>query len=228
MFRNAVILDGNDRAHLSSLGFDVKRYPPRTVIERQGDGGGQAFIVQSGWGNLVMDLPDGGRQIIDYTLAGDVVGLGSVGRQSVRSFVSVTELVVFKIHAKAVFAAIAQSERLTRIFGAALERQRAILIQHLTDLGRRSAPMRTAHFFLELGTRLETAGMATSRQFECPLTQHDLADTLGLTPIHINRVLRQLREQNLLHFNRGRVEFLNRGALAQFAHFNSAYLSWDF
>lgn len=175
-----------------------------------------------------MDLAGGERQLIDFTLAGDVVGLGPDGKLAPRSFMSITELVVFKINARTIFSTFARSERLATVFGGALERQRAILIQHLTNLGRRNAMVRTAHFLLELGARLEAGGMATSREFECPITQNDLADMLGMTTIYVNRVLRQLRERELLSFNRGHVEFLDPARLIRFSDFNGAYVGWDF
>src|SRR6185369_9387132 len=98
--------------------------------------------------------------------------------------------------------------RMIRVFsefprlGAALlwavSRDEAVMVEHLVGIGRRSAIERMAHFFLELGQRLQLVGMATDTKFECPLNQYLLADALGLTAIHVNRVLRQLREQGVI------------------------------
>lgn len=84
--------------------------------------------------------------------------------------------------------------------------------------------MRTAHLLLELGTRLEKANAAKLLGFECPLTQYDLADALGLTAIHVNRMLRELRERGYLEFRHGSVHFLNRQGLERFAGFDPGYL----
>ncbi len=68
-----------------------------------------------------------------------------------------------------------------------------MVVEHLVGIGRRDAAERTAHFLLELGSRLAHVGMGSKADFACPLTQQLLADALGLSAIHVNRVLRQLR-----------------------------------
>jgi len=78
-----------------------------------------------------------------------------------------------------------------------------MVVEHLVSIGRRSAIERTAHFFMELAERLSLIGLATEAEFKCPLSQYLLADALGLSAIHINRVLRQLREQDLLTLQKG-------------------------
>ena len=82
-----------------------------------------------------------------------------------------------------------------------------MVVEHLVNIGRRSAIERTAHFFMELAERLSLIGLATEAEFKCPLSQFVLADALGLTSIHVNRVLRHLREQNLLTLRKGRSGF---------------------
>lgn len=73
-------------------------------------------------------------------------------------------------------------------------------MEHLVDGGRRNTIVRTAHFLLELGARPRLVGLATNRGYSCPLAQPLLADALGLTAVHVNRVLRELREDGLLTF----------------------------
>ncbi|RUY01158.1 Crp/Fnr family transcriptional regulator, partial [Mesorhizobium sp. M7A.F.Ca.US.005.03.2.1] len=100
----------------------------------------------------------------------------------------------------------------------------AVVAQHLTNVGRRSALARTAHLFLELMTRLERIGSVTRNSYECPLTQYDLADALGLTPIHVNRMLRELRERKFLEFRQGHVRVLDQQGLTKFAGFEQEYV----
>ncbi|HET9395878.1 MAG TPA: helix-turn-helix domain-containing protein, partial [Nitrospiraceae bacterium] len=82
-----------------------------------------------------------------------------------------------------------------------------------------SAIERTAHFFLELSERLQLVGLATDREFDCPLNQYVLADTLGLSAIHVNRVLRQLRERKLMTLKDRKVTILDRTKLNALAGF---------
>jgi CRP-like cAMP-binding protein len=97
------------------------------------------------------------------------------------------------------------------------------MTEHLANLGKRSAAVRMLHFFLELGERLEFALQDSRKSFACPLTQNDLADLLGLTSIYVNRMLREIRERNLLVFRHGRVEFLDYEAAVKFSGFEREY-----
>ena len=71
-----------------------------------------------------------------------------------------------------------------------------MVVEHLVNIGRRSAIERTAHFFMELAERLSLVGLATEAEIKCLLSQFVLADALGLTSIHVNRVLRAFRESS--------------------------------
>ena len=97
-------------------------------------------------------------------------------------------------------------------------------VEHLVNIGRRSAIQRMAHLILELCERLQLVGLATPNGFDCPLNQHALADALGLSAIHINRVLRQLRERGLVTLSGHRMLIHDSKALRDLAEYNSSYL----
>jgi CRP-like cAMP-binding protein len=99
-----------------------------------------------------------------------------------------------------------------------------MVVEHLVGIGRRSALIRTAHLLVELGLRLQLVGLGEADGFACPLNQYVLADALGLTAIHVNRVLRQLRERQLLTFRDGRVAFHDLPRLRQLAEHHGGYL----
>ena len=99
-----------------------------------------------------------------------------------------------------------------------------MVVEHLVNLGRRDADGRMAHFLLELGSRLALVGMGSQTGYDCPLTQYHLADALGLSPIHVNRVLKQLREAGLITFRHGRVTIHDHSRLVDLAEFDPAYL----
>ena len=113
--------------------------------------------------------------------------------------------------------------------GAALlwaaSRDEAMVVGHLVNVGRRSVLERTAYFFMELAERLSLVGLATEAEFDCPLSQFVLADALGLTPIHVNRVLRLLREQELLTLRKGTVRIHDLNALRKLAGYQGGYLN---
>lgn len=187
-----------------------------------------AYVLHDGWMCSCKRLPDGGRQIINIQLPGDFVGLNSLFLQtSDQSVEALTDVVVSEVSRSQMLTAMQQSPRLTEAVLWSFARDEAIVAQHLVNLGRRSALGRIAHFLLELGFRLNEVGLGTPTRYECPLSQQLLADALGLTSIHLNRVLRYLRERELLIFSAGTVELLNRAALTQLADFDPSYLEAD-
>lgn len=166
----------------------------------------------------------GERQIADFPVPGDIVGL--YGSGALRpSFTAITDAVVYEISLVPFIATITRSQRLTQLVLDEGARQRSILIEHMTNLGRRSALARTAHLLLELGIRRRMAGVADQGGYECPLTQYDLGDALGLTAIHVNRMLRELRQADALHFHKGFVGFLAEDQLKAIAGFEPSYFT---
>jgi CRP-like cAMP-binding protein len=101
----------------------------------------------------------------------------------------------------------------------------AIIEQHLINVGRRSALARVAHLLLELGTRLQLVGLADEGGYRCPLNQDMLADALGMTNVHVNRMLRKLRELGYAVFRNGYVSFTNKTRLIELADYDPSYLS---
>ena len=193
------------------------------VHERQV--GHHAFILEDGWACSYKLLPDGGRQVIDFPIPGDVIGLRSVLlRASDHSFAAVTDVIVAEVSARQLITAFEQQPRLGIAFLWAASRDEAMVVEHLVNLGRRSALVRTAHFLVELGLRLQLAELGSETGFACPLNQYLLADAVGLTAIHVNRILRQLRERKLLTFREGKVVFHDLARLRQLAGHSSGYL----
>ena len=98
------------------------------------------------------------------------------------------------------------------------------MVEHLVNIGHRNAAERMAHFLLQLGARLSLVGMGSKAGFACPLTQYLLADALGLSAVHVNRVLRKLRESGMVTFHDGFVTFDAYNRLTEFAEFDPTYL----
>lgn len=170
-------------------------------LTRQGESGHVAYILQQGWGCSFKILQDGGRQVITFPVPGDCVGLRSILlRTSDHSFSAITAAQVSRIEVPRILEIFNKFPHLGAAIPWATSRDEAITVEHLASIGRRTAIERTAHFFLELCDRLRMVGLASETEFECPLNQYILADALGLSAIHVNRVLRELRERNLLTY----------------------------
>jgi len=184
------------------------------------------MLLQEGWASCYKDLPDGRRQIITFSVPGDCLGLRSVLlRTADHSFTAITDATVSAVDAPQVLRSVTEFPRLGAALLWAASRDEAMVVEHLVSIGRRSAIERTAHFFMELAERLNLIGLATETEFECPLSQFVLADALGLTSIHINRVLRQLRELNLLTIRKKTVTIHDLAGLRKLAGYRGGYLS---
>jgi CRP-like cAMP-binding protein len=184
---------------------------------------GKAFVLQAGWG---CSYKDGGRQIISFPVAGDCVGLRSVLlRTADHSFSALTDAVVSTVEGSHIMKCVAEFPRLAAALLWAASRDEAMVVEHLVNIGRRSALERTAHFFMELAERLSLIGLATETEFKCPLSQFVLAEALGLTAVHVNRVLRQLRESDLLTLRKGSVRIHDLDRLRKLAGYQGGYFN---
>jgi CRP-like cAMP-binding protein len=210
-------------AEMQSSPMKVKR--GRQLVE-EGQTGHKAFVLQGGWACSYKLLPNGARQIISFPIAGDCVGLRSILlRTADHSFSALTDAVVTPIEGPQVLKCVTEYPRLGAALLWAASRDEAMVVEHLVNIGRRTAIERTAHFFMELAERLSLIGLATQTEFKCPLSQYVLADALGLTAIHVNRVLRQLREQDLLTLRKGSVRIHDLNRLRRLAGFQGGYLN---
>jgi CRP-like cAMP-binding protein len=207
---------------LQATSLIVKR---GNILIREGEAGREAFILQEGWTCSYKDLPSGGRQIISFPIAGDCVGLRSVLLKTAdHSFETLTDAIVSTVDRNSMLRAFSEFPRLGAAILWATSRDEAMIVEHLVSIGRRSAIERTAHFFMELAERLLLIDPSQGAEFKCPLNQHILADALGLSAIHVNRVLRQLRELNLLTAQRGRVTIHDLAGLRKLSGYQGGHL----
>jgi CRP-like cAMP-binding protein len=194
-------------------------------LVHQGRADQATYILVSGWAVAYKILEDGQRQIIDFLIPGDFIGLrGMVSHLSDHSVEPVTDIEVTEVLVADFMTALADTPRLAIAVFWATSRDEAMVVEHLINIGRRDAAVRVAHFLLELGARLALVGLGSKAGYACPLTQYLLADALGLSSVHVNRVLRQLRDKGMVTFRDGFVTFDDYGRLTEFAGFDPEYL----
>ena len=166
----------------------------------QGQSDRAAYILASGWVSSYKILNDGSRQIVDFQIPGDFLGLRSVLLQtSDHGIEPVTDIEVSEVLAADLLDAFSKNLRLATAILWAASRDEAMVVEHLVGMGDQTG-------------------------YLCPLTQYHLADALGLSAVHVNRVLRQLREIGMATFRDGRVTFNDYDRLVDFAEFDSTYL----
>lgn len=220
-----MVLSEDELSILKNLGKAGRRIPAGRDLVYQGQSDKVAYILNSGWAFSYKLLQDGQRQILDFEVPGDFLGLRSILlNMSDHGIEAVTDIEVTELHIDELLEIFSQSPRLMLAVLWAASRDDAMIVEHLIDVGRRSATERMAHYLMELGLRLELVGMADRSGFACPLTQYLLADAVGLSAVHVNRVLRELRENGLLTFRDGCVRFDDYVELSRFAQFDETYL----
>ena len=223
-----VALSADDLAMLDQLHSRRRTFVAGVDLVHQGQSDQAVFILAKGWVCSYKLLPNGGRQIVDFQIPGDFLGLRSVlFRTADHNIEPVTQIEASVIINTDLLEAFARTPRLATAVLWAASRDEAMVVEHLVGIGRRNAQERTAHYLLEFGARLNLVGLATKTGYDCPLSQYMLADALGLSAVHVNRVLRQLREMGLLTFNKGRVTFDDIDGLVAFADFDKADLDHD-
>lgn len=220
-----VALSGRELAVLERLHQRRKNFVAGRDLVHQGQSEQSAYILSAGWVCSYKIQSDGSRQIVDFQIPGDFLGLRSVLlRISDHSLEPIVDIQAAEVLAGDLLEAFAQTPRLAAAILWAASRDEAMVVEHLVDVGRRDAAARMAHFLLELGSRLALVGMGSKEGYDCPLTQYHLADALGLSAVHVNRVLRHLRESGLATFRNGHVTFDDYDRLLELAAYDPAYL----
>ncbi|QDL93258.1 Crp/Fnr family transcriptional regulator [Paroceanicella profunda] len=223
--RAFVAFSGPELAVLDRLHRRKRAFVPGRDLVQQGQSEQAAYILAEGWVCSYKVQPDGTRQIVDFQIPGDFLGLRSIllhtSDHSVEPIVSIQAAEVL---IEDLLEAFSDTPRLAMAILWMASRDEAMVVEHLVGIGRRDAEQRMAHFLLELGARLTLVGMGSRAGYDCPLTQYHLADALGLSAVHVNRVLRKLREDGLVTFRDGRVTFLDHDRLVGLAQFDPAYL----
>lgn len=223
-----VALSDEDRAMLDRLHQRRRTFVAGVDMVHQGQAEQSAYILAKGWACSYKLLPNGARQIVDFQIPGDFLGLRSVlFRTADHNIEPITQIEASEVIVTDLLEAFGNTPRLATAVLWAASRDEAMVVEHLVGIGRRNALERTAHYLLEFGARLKLVGLATPTGYDCPLSQYMLADALGLSAVHVNRVLRQLREMELLTFQRGQVAFDDFHRLVELADFDKAYLDHD-
>lgn len=199
--------------------------PADRIVVRAGEELTFSILLIDGLMCRYKDLRNGERQIMELHVPGDFLDLHSflLKRLDHNVMALVPSRIAISPHAQ--LATITeQHPHLTRLLWLTTLIDAAIHREWLLSLGRRSARARIAHFFCEMQARLGVVGLADATGFPLAITQTDLAECLGLTSVHVNRTLRDLRESGLAVFREGRVEILDYAGLTRTAEFDPDYL----
>ena len=210
---------------LRALPCSIRRIPKRTTLIRRGEELRESTLLLDGMLGRYKDLRNGSRQISEVHVAGDFADLHSFSLKRLdHNVMSFTDCQVAQVPHERLKAITEQHPHLTRMLWLSTNIDASIHREWVLSLGRRTAISRVAHFFCELHARMDVVGVAEPDGFSLELTQMDLAECVGLTPVHVNRTLRALREQGLAEFRGGRVTITDMPGLRRVAEFDDMYL----
>jgi CRP-like cAMP-binding protein len=210
---------------IRSLPSQIVEVPPDQTVIRHGVDLHQSTLLLDGWMARAKDLPSGQRQLAELNVAGDFVDLhGFTLKRLDHDIISISPCRLALVPHERVQMMTERYPHLTRLYWFGTNLDGAIQREWTLSLGRRTAIARMAQLFCELNIRLGIVGLADGDSFEFPLTQSELSECLGLTPVHVNRTLQELRRMGLVEAQNRRVNILDLNGLRAAAEFDDAYL----
>lgn len=219
-------LSHEDRASIERLSRKGQReISARRDLIREGDPPRSVFLILDGWACRYKTLPDGRRQVVGLFLPGDICDLNVyILKEMDHSIGAITSLKVAELPRDDFERMMSEHPRITQaLFWDELVTV-AIQREWTLNLGQRTAYERISHLFVELFLRLKTVGMSNGNSCDFPLTQVDIADATGLTAVHVNRTLQELRKQGLIELQGRKLTIPDLAALKNAALFNDNYL----
>ena len=213
-----------DRRLLDGIAAPAKDVAAREDLIREGDDPRDVQLILEGFACRYKLLPDGGRQITAFLIPGDFCDLHVFILKAMdHSIATMSPCRVVAIPREKILELTERPAIARALWWAALVDE-AILREWLVNLGARPADQRIAHLLCELLVRLRTVGLVNGDSYELPITQHDLADTMGLTNVHVNRVLQRLRSEGAITLKSKRLVIEDVERLMAFCGFDGSYL----
>ncbi len=206
------------------------RLAAKQSLYRQGERLDELYTVYSGWVKLYKILDNGKKQVLRFALPGDFLGFqGYLDRPIGHSAVTLTACTLCTFPRDRLMALFRQDPQLATDLMMIQVRDMSFCQEHLVSTGSRNARERIAFLLLELYHRLRLIGQfqgdaSDAGGLEVPITQEDIAEACGLTPIHVNRTLRQLRDEQLISCANGHLRVMNQAALTEMANFDPGLL----
>jgi CRP-like cAMP-binding protein len=212
----------NELGAINDIKRDHVRLPAGAEIIRAGDDCPELYTLYSGWAFRYKTLPDGRRQILNFLLPGDLLGLQAAMFEAAQHGIeALTEVELCLLPRRKVWALFGQMPDLAFDVAWLGSREESYVDDNLTSVGRRSAAERTAALIITLYKRAKLLGLVTDDTFAFPLTQQHIADALGLSLVHTNKTLARLRRLGMFTRANGSLTLTNPRVLARVAqHFD--------
>ncbi|MCJ2044374.1 Crp/Fnr family transcriptional regulator [Methylobacterium sp. J-078] len=214
-----------DRALLERISANAQRIGPRVDLIREGDTPDGVILIMEGIACRQKHRANGARHITAYLVPGDACDLDvALLTQMDHTITTLSTCRVVRLSLDLVKRLMDEHPAIARSLRISTLVDEATLREWLVNVGCRSAIERIAHLLCELLVRLQIVGFASEDSYEFPVTQLDLADTVGLSNVHVNRSLQELRRQGVIELRGRTLKILDHHRLKSIAEFNAKYL----
>lgn len=201
---------------------------PRELIVAEGDRPHECCLLVEGFAFRSKTSSNGERQVLSLHIPGEIPDLQSLHLHVMdHDLTTLTPCSLAFIAHNELKELSRQHPELAAAFWRETLIDASIFREWIVNVGRRSATQRMAHLLIELHNRLQAIGRTRNGEFRCPITQADLGDCLGLSTVHVNRVIKFLREEGLLAIRRTEFQILDMARMKQLADFDARYLHLD-
>jgi len=218
-------LSKEEKQALAGAATRVRVFGPDQELVSDGDRPTDCKLLLSGFAFTYKLLPDGRRQILSFQIPGDICDLQGFFLGAMDHAVgTLTQGSVAIIPHEVLLDLTDTYPRIARALSQSTLVDAAIFREWMVGMGRRSAYARIAHLLCEMGQRLQAVGLTQDGSYDLPVTQTELADALGLTTVHVNPILQQLRHDGLITLRGGTVTMLDWDSLIRAGEFDPGYL----
>lgn len=220
-----VNLSPGDVAALAAATGTPRNYAAKQDLIREGDRPGPVFVMLEGWACRYKILPNGARQILAYLMPGDACDLhAGLLAEMDHGIQTITPALVATIERAEMDKIMDRHPGIAKAMYLGQLIDEGTMRAWITSMGRRASIERVAHLMCELYLRARNIGLTLEPPLALPLSQLMLADSLGMTPVHLNRVMKELRASGAMTLKRGSLIVEDPGRLIQIAGFDENYL----
>ena len=223
--RTTSAVTDEDIKAVQALPITVRDYPAEQNIVSDGQKATECCLIIRGFCARSKTTSEGRRQILSIHIPGEIPDLMSLHLHVMDHDLStLTPCTLGFIHHETLRLLHRRQPNLADMFWRDTLIDASMFREWIVNVGQRPAPARLAHVIVELRERLKVIGRIEGDSFEMPLTQEQIGEALGITAVHANRVIKQLRQDGIVAFHRGHVEVLDENKLMELAGFDSRYL----
>ena len=220
-----VPLTPTDLRILNALTTVEEAVPTHRDLATEGTTPRPVFVLKEGMAVRYRNLPDGRRQIMTFLIPGDLCNPHMFLLKTMdHSIGTLTPVRVAPIPRDRIMEVFVRQPRISAALWWSSLQEEAMLRERIVSFGRRDARGRVAYLLCELLWRYKAIGLATGEAFALPLTQMEIADTLGLTAVHVNRVLQSFRSDFLIRLEQRKLSILDVDGLQELGSFDGSYL----